>query len=234
MSKVIYTAIFGSNDELKEPMLITPGWEYICFTDQDLKSDVWEIRKMLPREDGSARTARHIKINFHQYIQEENTIWIDASFIINCNLDEWWNRFVPPFTCIKHPDRNCFYQEAEAVISHGRDINENVKPQVDAYRTLGLPAHNGLIASGILMRCRIKEVIEFCELWWHHVLIGSIRDQLSWPLVDWYKPNVCKKIVWHYPTGLEFIYLPHKNRHNRPKKLRWLKDRNIKLNQQFN
>lgn len=233
MIKVIYTALFGANDELKEPMVVTPGWEYICFTDQDLKSDVWQIKRIQVRDDGPARTARYVKINFHKYIEAEKSIWIDASYIINCNLDEWWNRFVPPFTCIKHPDRDCFYEEADAVISHGRDVDVNVKPQVDAYRSLGLPAHNGLIASGILMRWRSKEVIDFCELWWHHVETYSIRDQLAWPLVDWYMPNMCKKLKWHYPTGLEFIYIPHKDRYNRPKKLRWLQDRGIKLNQQI-
>lgn len=233
MNKVIYTAIFGTNDELKEPMAITPGWDYICFTDQDLKSNVWQIRKMVLRTDGPARTARHVKINFHKYIEADFSIWIDASYIINCNLDEWWKRFIPPFTCIKHPDRDCFYQEADAVISHGRDIVDNVTPQVQYYKALGLPEHNGLIASGILMRSHTKEVANFCETWWDELCKYSIRDQLSWPLVDWMVPGVCHKISWHYPTGLEFIYIPHKDRYNRPKKLRWLKDRNIKLNQVF-
>lgn len=234
MTKIIYTALFGSNDELKAPMVITPGWEYICFTDQELKSDVWQIRKIPLRNDGPARTARHVKINFHHYIGADISIWIDASYIINSNLDEWCNKkFVHPFTCITHPDRDCFYEEAAAVVSHGRDSDVNVKPQVDLYRSLGLPEHNGLIASGILMRCNTKEVTDFCDLWWHNLSLYSMRDQLAWPLADWYMPGVCKKVKWHYPTGLEFIYIPHKNRPNRPKKLRWLKDRNIQLKQQF-
>lgn len=234
MNKVIFTAIFGDKDELKEPMVVTPGWQYICFTDQDLQSKVWEIRKMLARPDGPQRTARWIKINFHKYFNAENSIWVDASYIINCDLDTWWeNFFKPPFTVIRHPDRDCFYEEAQAVIDHGRDTAANVKPQVDTYRALGLPAHNGLIASGILMRWNVKAVRNFCELWWHHVQEYSVRDQLAWPLIDWYYPSVCKKVSWHYPTGLEFIYIPHKDRHNRPKKLRWLKDRNIQLQQQF-
>ena len=44
--KVIYTAIFGDYDTLKEPLVITPGWKYICYTDQDFESKVWEIKKV--------------------------------------------------------------------------------------------------------------------------------------------------------------------------------------------
>lgn len=233
MSKVIYTAIFGSNDELKEPQIITPGWKYICFTNQDIQSNVWTIVQRPLLERGPAFTARYYKLMFSHHIDADFSIWIDASYIINCNLDQWSKRFIPPFTAAAHPDRDCFYEEADAVISHGRDNKDNVLPQIEHYKGQGLPEHNGLIASGILMRSHDRVVINFCTTWWNELCKFSIRDQLSWPLVDWLVPGVCHKIQWHYPTGLEFIYIPHKDRHNRPKKLRWLNDRNIQLKQQF-
>ena len=31
--KVVYTCISGNYDTLDEPRVVTPGWEYICFTD---------------------------------------------------------------------------------------------------------------------------------------------------------------------------------------------------------
>ena len=33
MRKVAYTYIIGNYDSLKEPSVITEGWDYICFTD---------------------------------------------------------------------------------------------------------------------------------------------------------------------------------------------------------
>jgi hypothetical protein len=31
--KAVYTFIFGDYDDLKSPTIMTPGWDYICFTD---------------------------------------------------------------------------------------------------------------------------------------------------------------------------------------------------------
>ena len=47
--KVVYTCISGNYDTLKDPTVVTPGWEYICFTDQKVISNVWTIRP-LPKE----------------------------------------------------------------------------------------------------------------------------------------------------------------------------------------
>src|SRR2546422_511368 len=52
MRKAVYTFIFGGYDDLKSPAIFTPGWDYICFTDDPtLRSDIWDVR-LSPR--GSA------------------------------------------------------------------------------------------------------------------------------------------------------------------------------------
>ena len=48
MKKVIYTAIFGDYDSLPEPDYIPNGFDFICFTDTDIKSNIWKIKKALP------------------------------------------------------------------------------------------------------------------------------------------------------------------------------------------
>ncbi len=78
--KVVYTALFGNYEELKEPAIITPGWQYICYTDQPIKSNTWQIIK----EDAGVNpqlTARWFKIM--HWIDWEQSIWIDAAFKIN-------------------------------------------------------------------------------------------------------------------------------------------------------
>ena len=43
-NKCIYTYIIGGYDSVKEPKVVTPGWDYICVTDNpNLKSEVWNI-----------------------------------------------------------------------------------------------------------------------------------------------------------------------------------------------
>jgi hypothetical protein len=44
--KVIYTCIFGNYDLLRDPLIVNEKWDYICFTDQDIKSNVWIIEKI--------------------------------------------------------------------------------------------------------------------------------------------------------------------------------------------
>ena len=44
--KVIYTAIFGSYDNLLEPKYIPEGWEFVCFTDTELTSANWTVSRI--------------------------------------------------------------------------------------------------------------------------------------------------------------------------------------------
>ena len=48
-NKIIYTAIVGGYDDLFEPDFKPDGWDFVCFTDRDFKSDVWDVQKVLPQ-----------------------------------------------------------------------------------------------------------------------------------------------------------------------------------------
>lgn len=208
--KTIYTAIFGNYDDLKDPFVITPGWRYICFTDQDLKSDVWEIRKVPVMECGPAKTARFYKIMFHKHIETEFSIWVDGTFIVNCNLDSWWwSRFIGPFTTIKHPFDNCIYKEATACMRMTKADPKVLKNQIQCYSKLGVPKNNGLIASGVLMRQKIDLVENFCKLWWRQVESFSPRDQVAFGFVNHRMPGSHHSIIWDYTKEEEFIHIPH-------------------------
>ena len=95
--KVIYTALVGDYDTLKEWKTIegTPnthgGWDQVCFTDNpDIKSDFWDVR-LIPKEEmiiddthfkgDKTKTARKYKCLPHKYLPEyECSLWVDASF----------------------------------------------------------------------------------------------------------------------------------------------------------
>jgi hypothetical protein len=206
--KTIYTAIIGPYDTLKEPAVVTPGWKYICFTDQDLTSNIWEIRKIKCYFQGSRRfSARSIKILFHKHVDTLDSMWIDGSFLINCNLDDWWNEhFQKEMTCINHPIRNCIYAEAKACINLKRGDPVDILKQVNAY-TNEIPEANGLIQSGILMRRMTPDVINLCEKWHEEVKIYSERDQISFAKAV--IGHDIHYINWNYQTGQEFIYTKH-------------------------
>lgn len=203
---IIYTCLFGDYEELKQPKVITPGWEYVCLTDQPLKPDVWQIEHMPLSNEGAQRTARYCKIMGCFMLGGQHSIYIDASFTINCDLNEWWLRFEPSMTCIKHPVYDCVYEEADACIKAGRGNREEITKQIELYRRLGIPRNNGLIQSGLLMREHSKQVYNFCRLW-HEGLISS-RDQIAFALAA-YKMPIHHTFEWDYRTATEFIYTKH-------------------------
>jgi len=203
----VYTAIFGAYDDLKEPLVITPGWQYICFTDQDLVSRVWKIVKA-PHVGSPRRTSKLYKIMFHLFIDDEISIWVDASFIINCNLDRWMKRFRSPMTLLQHPKRDCVYEEAAACIRNKRDKIARIQAQTDRYRKLGLPAHDGMAASGIMMREKTGETIQFAETWYEELQKHCHRDQISYAYANWKYP-IAHLTNWDYTCRHEFLHVPH-------------------------
>jgi hypothetical protein len=205
--KTVYTALIGNYEELKEPTIITPGWKYVCYTDQPLQSRTWQIKKIIPTKSGS-RTAREIKLLFHNYVKTKYSMWVDASFQINCNLEWWWNRFQPPFTVIKHPMRHCVYKEAEYCKIASRGNKDEINKQIARFYKEKIPSQSYLIQSGILMRERTDKVIGFCEQWHDELERGSTRDQIAFVYAASKNP-VHHLTHWDYRTSTEFIYTKH-------------------------
>ena len=103
----------GTYDLLKDPTVITPGWQYVCYTNnKDLKSDVWEIFYMNLQDVKQVR-----KVKIITPFEYDTCIWVDASIEIQCNLDDFVRDYHSTyFTIMRHPYRNCTYMEAEACI----------------------------------------------------------------------------------------------------------------------
>jgi len=90
VKKVVYTAIIGKYDKLKEPKVVSEGFDYVCFTDDvTLKSPIWKIVPVAnPQGLDNTRLARKIKILCNFFLKEYDlSIWIDGSVLINCDLN---------------------------------------------------------------------------------------------------------------------------------------------------
>lgn len=207
MRKVIYTAISDSYDTLKDPAIITKEWRYICYTNnKDIKSDVWEIIYL-----DSLTVKQQRKIKIIPPFEYDLCIWIDGSMKINCDLDVFINTYHSGyFTLMKHPQRNCVYEEAVACIKRKKDDHNVIDEQVLAYKNRGYPADNGMVATGVIVRNNCGVVKVFCEYWWNQVERYSKRDQLSFNVSVYY----CKIIYNLIPFDIlktEFIL----NKHNK-------------------
>lgn len=203
--KVVYTAITGNYDELYTPEYVNNGWDYICFTDNpDLTSKFWQIRKMEESDDlDPIKKARKYKIQPHHYLPEYDvSLWVDGNFKIIGNIDDYIGRYVlkSSMMCIDHPDRDCVYQEAKAVVELKKDIEYIVSTQINKYMGENYPPNNGMIASGILYRKHNDPVIkDLMGGWWDEVKTMSRRDQLSFNYICWKKDfiyDICDLSYW--------------------------------------
>ena len=188
---VIYSAITGGYDDVKEPEYINPDLDYILFTDNpNVKSNVWEIRLISKEENlDDTRMVRKIKILGHQYLKDYDfSIWVDGSLLIKNDLYDFILNYRErePLLCFSNSENDCIYQEKEQYKILNKDDPDTMDVQIERYRKEGYPEHNGLIDSGVLVReLKNERVIKVMETWWQEVLHGSKRDQLSFSYACW-------------------------------------------------
>lgn len=203
--KVVYTAITGNYDELITPEYINIDWDYICFTDNPkLTSEFWQIRMMEESYDlDPVKKARKYKIQPHQYLPEyQISLWIDGNYNIVGNINDYIKKYSIKnlMICLTHPDRDCLYEEAEAVIEYKKDTEKMVSIQTNKYLYENYPKNNGMIASGILYRKHNDPVVkDLMDEWWGEVKSMSRRDQLSFNYVCWKKDfhyDKCNLSCW--------------------------------------
>jgi len=191
LKKVVYTAIIGKYDYLKEPKIISEGFDYICFTDDvTLKNKVWKIR-LVDNNQGLdySRLSKKIKILCTTFLKEYDlSIWVDGSISINCDLNIFLaeNYHGEDMVNSTHPVRTCIYEEAKACIEQKKDDPEIINKQIEGYRQEGYPEGNGLVQSGLMIRNhQSKNINEFMNSWWNEVYTKSKRDQLSFNYTLW-------------------------------------------------
>jgi hypothetical protein len=214
--KVVYTAITGNYDELITPEYKNNNWDYICFTDNPkLTSEFWQIRKMEESKNlDPIKKARKYKINPHHYLPEyQISLWIDGNFKIIGNIDEYIEKYSlkNSMLCMTHPDRDCLYQEAEAVLKLKKDTEKTVSIQINKYLNENYPKNNGMIASGILYRKHNDPIVkDLMDEWWNEVKSMSRRDQLSFNYVCWKKDFHYDKCSLFYEENEYFKRTGHK------------------------
>ena len=167
MGKIlIYTALFGSKEELREPLKPIPDAEFLCFTDRhDLKSDTWRIihERDIPnffvykdRVTGEAYRyhkprikARMIKTilpvrimgftDFFDSFDGQVYIWVDGSMQLKQDPSLLIKEFMKDADMLsfQHPDRFQIEEEAHAAHLYRGTNLEKALMQVTAYRARG-------------------------------------------------------------------------------------------------
>ena len=191
---VIYTCRTGGYDNLLQPLVIDDSFDFICFTDQDAdkRQGVWEFRNIPKVVDDTQKLSRYPKMFPHSLLAEyEYSVYIDANILIqNQSFYDYIkegikNGFV--LAGIRHPFRQCTYDEFFAVFYSLKEINaKQLKEEYKLLREDGFPENFGMYEANIIFRkhgdVRVKRQ---CEEWWGLFQKYTKRDQLSYAYTLW-------------------------------------------------
>jgi len=195
MKKAVYTVGLGNGYALKEPVIISDGWDHICFTDRtDLHSDVWSIRRVESFDDINRRS-RAIKILNEEYLSGyDMSVYLDSKFVVKTDLTAFCRVHPEDIVVMKHNRRNCLFQEAQFLLnSNIVSIKEKsiIRNQVKKYSESGMIRGFGLWAPGIMIRRHwVKSVSKMMYDWYEEIINYSYRDIISFPYVLRMNPDV--------------------------------------------
>jgi hypothetical protein len=213
--KVVYTAISGGYDDLKHVAVADADTDYIVYSDDPALDPPapWIYRPITTLKRSPRVTARWYKILPHRHLAEYRySFWVDGAFELPASLTPLFDQLIATshFSAFRHPVTNCVYEEAEAVKQRDYDDPQIVDLQMEYYRRRGYPAHDGLIASGVMFRSHHNPlVIAAMEEWWRQVRLFSHRDQLSGNFTFRKLGLAVGYLQWDMPSNPYFRWLPH-------------------------
>lgn len=206
--KVVYTAIFGNYDSVKEPEYINKDWDYICYTNnKNLKSETFTVKYVDAIFDNQTKNARMIKILSHIFfIGYDYSLWIDGNVMLRGRNIEALiknNKSGDYISLHQHVKRDCVFDEVQACINAKKDNPDLMLKQLDKYRKEGFPTKIGLVETAEIVRQQNhKNTKRLNLLWWDELNNNSIRDQLSFNYICWknsFHYSVMEGIQWLDP-----------------------------------
>ncbi|MBO4231058.1 MAG: DUF616 domain-containing protein [Bacteroidales bacterium] len=191
--KVIYTCIVDGYDDLRQPLAVDPGFDYICFSNdfQQIKVGVWEIRPIPYSSTDKTRLSRFVKLMPHKALPEyEISVWMDANVqIIGPGFYAAVERAVDAghlLSQVPHPYFDCVYDDMRAISIMARVPFFKVYRQYRYLRKEGFPEHFGMFENNIIFRVHNDpSVVSISEEWWKVYNEYTPRDQFSLMYLYW-------------------------------------------------
>ncbi|SEL56716.1 Protein of unknown function [Ruminococcus sp. YRD2003] len=190
---VVYTCISGKYDCGSEPRFtLNPNITYVMYTNQNIKSDIWEIR---PIPDSlshlnDVQKNRYLKMHPHEFFEEyDYSIYIDGNVQVISDMSGLVNVIDDSvgFAMHTHFIRDCIYQEAVACQTLKKGNAQGITDDVNRYLRERFPRHFGLLECTVFATdLHSDDSKELFDEWWNEFQISkSSRDQLSLPVVLW-------------------------------------------------
>lgn len=191
MSKyVIYTCIVGGYDELLQPVVTDPDFDFVCFVGRGEKTadriGAWAVREFDCGLEDLRIVSRYPKMHPHVLLPEyEASVWIDGNIgIADGTIYEAARSKMASgvlYSGVPHPDRDSVYSEVWTCWKWFPHLKFRDVPRIWAWLLFhGLPLRSGLMENNLIFRRHLDPaVVRLDELWWDRLLNLSLRDQLS-------------------------------------------------------
>ncbi|WP_238097021.1 glycosyltransferase [Vibrio cincinnatiensis] len=181
----VVTAVYGDYDALMLPKSIDERFDYYCFSDIGRETfGLWKLCSAPYYDSDPTRVARFVKTHLHTLFPNYDVVvWCDGNVRFDYRLGnkvEEFDRSNFELSLVRHPLRNCLYDEAEACIERGKDSVDKIRNQIERYKKKGFPRNYGMYETNLyLVKPKYEKVHDFYRIWWHELKVGSRRDQLS-------------------------------------------------------
>jgi hypothetical protein len=90
---------------------------------------------------------------------------------------------MPDLAMRRHSQRNCIYIEAAHCKQFRKGDPSRIDNAIARYQAEGHPAESGLWMAGIILRRHTPAIKAFNLEWWNEITSGTVRDQISLPVV---------------------------------------------------
>jgi len=195
MNKIAYlTANIGQYDDVHEYNFKDKDIDYFYFTDGEKVPRGFKLIQVkdnwFPEGMLNVQKARLIKANPWKHIpnveQYDYIVWTDSCFKQEKSIHPIINLMKGrSIITMKHPDRDCIYQEAETLIEFGIGDPKAIKRHCSSLRDLEYPEYNGLSATGIMIRKNNSDSRSVSNMWEICLSKDLYRDQLFFDYVCW-------------------------------------------------
>jgi len=202
MKCVVYTAITGGYDSLKEDQNFD-GAIPVAFMDKKQESKAWNVVKACDLFKDPNRNAKIHKVLAHQYLDCDYSLWIDGNLTLVTPIKDLINRYLQDADIAVHihPGRKNIFEEKEACKRMRKDDPLTLDRQIDVYRKAGFNK-DLLYECPVILRRHTPAIEKLNNYWWSEICRHSRRDQISFPyVVDklGIKVNTFTGKVYHSP-----------------------------------
>ena len=198
---IVYSCMIGNYDNVTS-FNKQRGYDYILFTDQNIKNTNWTIfpipDEVLKLNVSDIKKQRYMKIHPHKFFKNYDlSLYIDPNYEITGDLDDYLINTLNPLDHIYIPHLQFgkgMKQAIDKAIEKKLDDVTLLKHVMNRYNQSKLLDKTGIVNAGLIIRKHhTEDCIKLMERWWEEVRDYSHVDNFAFDYAG-------------YMTGVRYLY----------------------------